>query len=53
LFRPASLPRVLWDAVSPGVAHSFQLGDLVPHLYEALQWVRSFPGAYREQREMR
>jgi predicted ATP-grasp superfamily ATP-dependent carboligase len=53
LFRPASLPAVLIDAFSPGVAHSYRLGDPLPHLYELAQWVRSAPGAWREQRMTR
>jgi predicted ATP-grasp superfamily ATP-dependent carboligase len=53
LFRPASLPRVAWDALSPGVAHNLRLADPAPHLWEALQWARSTPGAWREQRELR
>src|SRR5258705_143400 len=53
LFRPASLPAVLLDTFSPGVAHSFRLADPVPHLYELAQWARSAPGAWREQRVTR
>jgi predicted ATP-grasp superfamily ATP-dependent carboligase len=53
LFRPRALPRVLWDALSPAVAHSFRLGDPLPHLYECAQWLRSTPGAWREQRDLR
>lgn len=53
VFRPAALPRVLWDALSPGVAKSFRFSDPLPHLYEIVQWVRSSPGAWREFQEMR
>ena len=53
LFRPQSLPRVLWDAVSPWVAHNFRWTDPVPHRYEISQWVRSTPGAWREFKELR
>ena len=53
LARPASLPRVLWDALSPGVHHSLSLADPLPHLYELGQWVRSTPGALREAWELR
>lgn len=53
LFRPASLPRVLWDAISPRVAHSLRLDDAGPHAWEALQWARSAPGAWREHRNLR
>jgi hypothetical protein len=53
LFRPSSLPAVMLDALSPGVAHSFRLRDPVPHLYELAQWARSTPGAWREQRMTR
>ena len=50
LFRPASLPAVLRDALSPAVAHSYRLGDPLPLVFEILQWARSAPGAWREQR---
>jgi predicted ATP-grasp superfamily ATP-dependent carboligase len=53
LFRPSALPRVLWDAVSPGVVRNFRLGDPAPSFWEFVQWVRSAPGAWREQRELR
>ena len=53
IFRPASLPAVLFDAISPGVAHSFRFADPLPHLYEFAQWARSAPGAWREQRMTR
>jgi predicted ATP-grasp superfamily ATP-dependent carboligase len=53
LFRPSSLPAVLWDAVSPGVARSFRLSDPAPHLWELAQWARGLPGAWREQRDLR
>lgn len=53
LFRPMSLPRVLWDAISPGVAHSFRPDDAAPHVWEALQWARSAPGAWTEHRNLR
>ncbi|HEY2954769.1 MAG TPA: hypothetical protein VGK89_05930 [Candidatus Eisenbacteria bacterium] len=52
-FRPSSLPAVLWDALSPSVAHSFRPGDPVPHFYELAQWLRSAPGAWREHRSTR
>jgi predicted ATP-grasp superfamily ATP-dependent carboligase len=52
LARPAALPGVLWDAISPGVAHTFIWGDLAPTGYEVLQWARSTPGAWRELRNM-
>jgi hypothetical protein len=51
LARPLSLPRVLWDGVSPGVAHTFRWTDPVPSLFELLQWVRSTPNALREARD--
>ena len=50
LFRPASLPSVLRDALSPAVAHSYRLSDPLPLVFEILQWARSAPGAWREQR---
>jgi predicted ATP-grasp superfamily ATP-dependent carboligase len=53
LFHPPSLPRVLWDAVAPGVAHSFRWDDPLPSLYEIAQWARSTPGAWREHRALR
>ena len=53
LFHPVSLPRVLADALSPGVAHSFRGRDPRPHLYEVVQWLRSAPGAWREFRDLR
>ncbi|HTO89804.1 MAG TPA: hypothetical protein VMJ70_01615 [Candidatus Sulfotelmatobacter sp.] len=53
LFRPADLPRVLWDAISPAVAHNYRLDDPLPHVFELMQWARSFPGALREARELR
>jgi len=53
LFQPSSLPAVMRDALSPGVAHSFRWSDPAPHLYELAQWVRSTPGAWREQRMTR
>lgn len=53
LFRPSSLPRVLWDAVAPGVARPFRASDPAPHLWELVQWARSAPGAWREHRELR
>lgn len=53
LFRPASLPRVLWDAISPGTARNFRLSDPAPHLWELMQWARSTPGAWREQEDLR
>lgn len=53
LFQPASLPRVLWDALSPAVAHNFRWDDAAPHWWEALQWARSTPGAWNEHRNLR
>jgi predicted ATP-grasp superfamily ATP-dependent carboligase len=53
LFHPSSLPRVLWDAIAPGVAHSFRWDDPLPSLYEIAQWARSTPGAWREHRALR
>ena len=53
LYRSAALPAVLWDAVSPGVARNFRLSDPAPHLWELAQWIRSGPGAWREQRDLR
>jgi hypothetical protein len=53
IFRPQSLPAVLRDALSPAVAHSVRLGDPLPTLWEAAQWLRSTPGAWREHRAMR
>lgn len=53
LARPATLPRVLWEALSPGVAHSGRLADPLPHFYEIAQWIRSSPGAWREARALR
>jgi hypothetical protein len=53
LARPASLPRVLWEAVSPGVAHNGRLADPLPHVYELAQCLRSTPGAWREARALR
>ena len=35
LARPLSLPRVLWDGVSPGVAHTFRWTDPVPSAVRA------------------
>ena len=53
IFRPASLPAVLRDALSPAVAHSWRLDDLPPLFFEIAQWARSAPGAWREQRVTR
>jgi predicted ATP-grasp superfamily ATP-dependent carboligase len=53
LFRPASLPAVLRDALSPAVGHSWRLDDLSPLVFEIAQWARSAPGAWREQRMTR
>jgi predicted ATP-grasp superfamily ATP-dependent carboligase len=52
LFRPSALPRVLWDAISPAVAHNWRWTDLAPHAWELAQWARSTPGAWREFREL-
>ena len=51
--RPSAMPRVLWDAMSPGVASNCLPSDPLPHLYELMQWVRSTPGAWREARALR
>jgi predicted ATP-grasp superfamily ATP-dependent carboligase len=51
--RPSSLPRVLWDAISPGVAHNVRVSDPMPHVYELMQWARSAPGAWQEFRDLR
>jgi predicted ATP-grasp superfamily ATP-dependent carboligase len=53
LARPLALPRVLWDGVSPNVAHTFRWTDPVPSFFEVLQWVRSTPNALREARDLR
>src|SRR5262249_12064836 len=53
LVRPASLPVVLWDAVSPWVRRSLSLGDPLPHVYEWAQCARSTPGALREAAALR
>ncbi len=53
LSTPSALPRVLWDALSPAVAHSCRWSDPAPHFYELIQWLRSTPGAWRERRETR
>jgi hypothetical protein len=51
--RPSALPRLLWDAVSPAVCHTWRWSDPLPHLYEAMQWARSIPGARRELEQTR
>ena len=38
---------------SPGSVHTFRASDPLPHLYEAWQWLRGTPGAWREFRELR
>ncbi len=53
LARPLALPRVLFDTLWPGVAHSARLTDPVPFFYEIAQCVRSTPGAFRQWRETR
>jgi predicted ATP-grasp superfamily ATP-dependent carboligase len=53
LYRPAALPRVLADALSPGVAHTWRGDDPAPLGREVLQWLRSAPGAWREHRDTR
>jgi len=53
LFKPSSLPAVIGDALSPQVAHTFHAADPMPTVYEALQWLRSGPGAWREFRSAR
>lgn len=50
--RPSAWPRVIADALSPRVAHTFRLGDPVPALYELAQWARSTPNALKEAREL-
>ena len=50
--RPSALPRVLLDALSPGVAHTFRWSDPLPSLYEVVQWARSTPNALKEAREL-
>ncbi len=52
LARPAALPRVLWEACWPGVAHTVRWSDPLPHLYELAQWARSAPGALHDARTM-
>ncbi|HZJ72104.1 MAG TPA: hypothetical protein VFF36_14325, partial [Planctomycetota bacterium] len=52
LFRPAALPAVLRDALSPAVAKSFRWSDPLPMIWELAQWARSTPGAWREQRNL-
>ena len=52
-YRPSSLPRVIWDWMSPRVAHSFRWSDPAPSVREWLQWLRSAPGAWREFRDLR
>jgi predicted ATP-grasp superfamily ATP-dependent carboligase len=51
--RPTALPRVLWDGVSPNVAHTFRWTDPGPWVFEVLQWLRSTPNALVEARRMR
>jgi hypothetical protein len=50
--RPSALPRVLADALSPSVAHTFRASDAMPTVYEFLQWARSTPNALKEAREL-
>jgi len=50
--KPSAWPRVLADALSPRVAHTFRLKDPVPVLYELAQWARSTPNALKEAREL-
>jgi len=50
--RPTALPRVLWDGVSPNVAHTFRWTDPGPWFFELLQWARSTPNALAEARKM-
>lgn len=50
--RPSALPRVLLDALSPRVAHTFRADDPVPLIYEIAQWARSTPNALKEAREL-
>lgn len=52
VFQPASLTQVLGDTFSPNVAHSFRWNDPAPTLWEALQWARSTPGAWKEHRTL-
>jgi predicted ATP-grasp superfamily ATP-dependent carboligase len=51
LFRPRALGAVLADAFSSQVAHPWRRDDLGPTWLELLQWARSAPGAFREQRD--
>jgi hypothetical protein len=51
LFNPRSLGAVLADALSTRVAHTWRRDDLAPTWHEFVQWARSAPGAFREQRE--
>jgi len=53
LAKPTALPRVAFDALSPGVAHTFRWTDPWPSLFELLQWARSTPNALREARQLR
>ena len=53
MFRPRALPAVLWDALSPRVAHTWRRDDLAPTWWEFLQWARSTPGAWREFRSLK
>lgn len=53
LYRPSALPRVLADALSPRVAHTWRGDDPAPLGREVLQWLRSAPGAWREHRDTR
>src|SRR5262249_4730835 len=53
LLRPAALPGVLWDAVAPGVAHSFRWGATAPTFWVLIHALRSVPGAWREARDTR
>lgn len=52
LARPRALPRVLFDALSPRVAHTLRAGDPVPFLYEIAQWARSTRNALKEARDL-
>ena len=51
LFRPSALGAVLADAFSSKVAHTWRRDDPGPTWRELLQWARSAPGAFREQRD--
>jgi hypothetical protein len=51
LFRPRALGSVIADALSSKVAHTWRRDDPGPTWREFVQWARSVPGAFREQRD--